>query len=64
MEVKLGQRCPRKETLVYKYAEYPDEIAIRESIYVCATRRSLGLEGEWDCPDCEFPPPLFARETK
>ena len=66
MEVMLGQRCPRKESLVYKHAEYPDEIAWRESVYVCATRRSLGLDSEYSCADCDFPPPLFGtipRET-
>jgi len=64
MEIKLGQRCPRKESIVFKRAKYQEETDWRDSVYVCSTRRSLGLEGEWNCADCEFPPPLFMpRET-
>jgi len=63
MEVLLGQRCPRKEDPVYLHAMYEDEIAWRESVYVCSTRRSLGMKGEYNCADCNFPPPLFVREN-
>jgi len=61
MEIKLGQRCPRKEERRYKKAKYPDEIAWRDSVYVCSVRRSIGVEGPWNCPDCSFYPPLFVR---
>jgi len=64
MEIPLGQRCPRKEDPVYKHAKYPEELDWQKSVYVCSTRRSLGQDGEWVCPDCNFLPPLYMRETE
>jgi len=45
MEIPLGQRCPRKEDPVYKHAKYPEELDWQKSVYVCSTRRSLGVRG-------------------
>ena len=59
MEIELGQRCPRKDEPRYKRTKHEDEVAWRDSVYVCAVRRSIGVEGEWNCPDCGFYPPLF-----
>ena len=59
MEVKIGEGCPRKKDPWYGRKSSEHEIAWTESVRVCSLARSFGLESEWNCADCEFPPPLY-----